>query len=71
MFMDSIDFKQQICCSFSRMGVGGGGMEVGASGSKKLVIFCRLHNFMTPNLKKSNIFSFGASVHVLVYVCSK
>ena len=42
VFMDSIDFKQQIYCSFLRT----------RGGSKKLVIFCRRHNCITPDVKK-------------------
>ena len=47
MFMDSIDFKQQICCSFLQMG-----WEGGEGWVKNLGIFCGLHKCMTPNVKK-------------------
>ena len=44
-FMDSIVLKQQIYCSFLRIGGG-------CKGKKKLVIFCGHHNYMISDVKK-------------------
>ena len=69
-FMDSIVLKQQIYCSFLRIGGG-------CKGKKKLVIFCGHHNYMISDVKKVTflalvpVLQWYSHPHFLVYVRSK